>query len=246
MPRTKDAVYSGPFRFDPVELIAQRDLRDPKSRLLRLTFDAAWEPRLKPIFLLQRLADVEAVDDRGQPLAAESTDAEMEVPVEGLKSAVELTLPFALPPREAKEITRVKGKLTAVVAGKIEEFRFDDLLNAKNVEKHAAGVTVTLERTRQNKSILEVFVRTRFDAPGDALASHRGWIFHNEAYLEGPDGKPIEYDDMETTRQTKNEVGIRYDFPLEKPPADLKFIYKTPGAILSTDVEYEFRNLRLP
>ena len=52
----------------------------------------------------------------------------------------------------------------------------------------------------------------RFDDAGDALASHRQWIFNNEAYLEGPDGKPIAYDSFETTAQGKNEVGMAYLF----------------------------------
>jgi hypothetical protein len=244
--RVQNAVYAGPFRFEPTRLDARRDLSDPKASILRLTIEAAWEPRLKPISLAQRLADVQAVDDRSGRLKVESEEAEIEVPVEGLKSAVELALPFALPPREAKEIARVKGKITATIPGYVEEFRFDDLLKAKNVEKRLAGVTVTLEQVRRNNEAWEVLVRARFDEPGDALASHRGWIFRNEAYLEGPDGKPIAYDTMETTLQTKNEVGVSYIFVLDKPPANLKFIYKTPSAIIGAGVEYELRDLKLP
>ncbi|MGD0516845.1 MAG: hypothetical protein ABSA26_04855 [Thermoguttaceae bacterium] len=244
--RVRNAVYAGPFRFEPTRLDARRDLSNPKASVLRLTIEAAWEPRLKPISLVQRLSDVQAVDDRSGRLNVESEEAEIEVPAEGLKSAVELTLPFALPPREVNKITRVKGKITASIPGRIEEFRFDDLLKAKNVEKHLAGVTVTLEQVRRNNDAWEVFVRARFDEPGDALASHRGWIFRNEAYLQGADGKPIAYDTMETTLQTKNEVGVSYIFVLDKPPANMKFVYKTPGAIIGAGVEYELRDLKLP
>jgi hypothetical protein len=244
--RVQNAVYAGPFRFEPTRLDAQRDLSNSKASVLRLTIEVAWEPRLKPISLAQRLTDVQAIDDRSGRLKVESEEAEIEVPVEGLKSAVELTLPFALPPREAKAIARVKGKITASIPGRIEEFRFDDLLKAKNVEKHLAGVTVTLEQVRRNNDAWEVFVRARFDEPGDALASHRGWIFRNEAYLQGADGKPIAYDTMETTLQTKNEVGVSYIFVLDKPPANMKFVYKTPGAIIGAGVEYELRDLKLP
>jgi hypothetical protein len=244
--RAANAVYAGPFRFEPMRLDAQSDMRDLKASILRLTLEATWEPRLKPISITQRMADVEAVDDRLKQLKVASEDAEIEVPVEGLKSAVELTLPFVLPPREAKEIARVKGKITAAIPGRIEEFRFGDLTKAKNVEKRMAGVTVTLEQVRKNNETWEVFVRTRFDDAGEALASHRGWIFRNEAYLEGPDGKPIAYDTMETTLQTKNEVGVSYIFVLDKPPDNMKFVYKTPGAILGTKVEYEIRNLDIP
>ncbi|MGD0382116.1 MAG: hypothetical protein ABSA77_01255 [Thermoguttaceae bacterium] len=244
--RVQNAVYAGPFRIEPTRLDAQRDLSNSKASVLRLTIEVAWEPRLKPIGLAQRLADVQAVDDRSGRLKVESEEAEIEVPVEGLKAAVELTLPFALPPREAKAIALVKGKITASIPGRIEEFRFDDLLKAKNVEKRLAGVTVTLEQVRRNNEAWEVFVRARFDEPGDALASHRGWIFRNEAYLEGADGKPIAYDTMETTLQTKNEVGVSYIFVLDKPPANMKFVYKTPGAIIGARVEYELRDLKLP
>ena len=244
--RAQNAAYAGPFRFEPIRLDAQSDFRDPKSSILKLTVEAAWEPRLKPISLEQRLADVEAVDDRSKRLKVESEEAEIEVPVEGQKSAVELTVPFALPPREVKEIARVKGKITATIPGRIEEFRFDNLLAAKNVEKRMAGVTVTLEQVRKNGDAWEVSVRARFDAAGDALASHRGWIFRNEAYLEGSDGKPIAYDTMETNLQTKDEVGVSYIFVIEQPPENMKFVYKTPGAILGTKVEYEIRNLDLP
>ena len=85
----------------------------------------------------------------------------------------------------------------------METFQFDNLLKAKNVEKRIAGVTVTLESVQQNNEAWEVRIRVKFDEAGDALASHRGWIFQNEAYLEGADGKPIAYDAFETTRQAQ-------------------------------------------
>jgi hypothetical protein len=246
LPRVKSACYSGPFRFEPVLLLAQRKLLSSQPGSLRLVIEAAWEPRLKPIMLFMRLANTEAVDDLGQPLTVQSAAAEMEVPIETLKSAVELSLPFALPPRQAREIARIKGKLTAIIPGKIEEFRFGDLLKAKNVEKRIAGVTVTLEQVRHAHEVLEVYVQVRFDEPGDALASHRGWIWRNQAYLEVPGEKPIAYDSLETTEQTKNQFGARYIFPVEKPTADVNFVYKTPTAILQAEVEYEFHHLKLP
>jgi hypothetical protein len=244
--RARNAAYAGPFRFEPVRLEAVQDLRDPKGSILRLTVEVAWEPRLKPISLMQRMVDVVAIDDENKSLKVESEEAEIEVSAEGPRSAAELTLPFALPQRQSKAIARVKGKIKAMIPGRVEEFRFDDLLKAKNVEKRLAGVTVILEQVRKNNDAWEVFVRARFDDAGDALASHRGWIFRNEAYMEGPDGKPIAYDTMETTLQTKNEVGVSYIFVLDKPPADMKFIYKTPGAIIGAAVEYELRDLELP
>ena len=89
-------------------------------------------------------------------------------------------------------------------------------------------------------------MRARFDDAGDALASHRTWIFDNEAYLAGSDGKPIPYGTYETTLQGKNEVGVAYLFSTDKPLKGLTFVYKTPGTIVSSEFEYELREIKLP
>jgi hypothetical protein len=78
------------------------------------------------------------------------------------------------------------------------------------------------------------------------MESHRGWILANEAYLEGPDGKPIPYDSLETTERSKNEAGFGYLFNLDKPPGEMAFVYKTPGSIVTRDFPYELRGIPLP
>ncbi|MGW8257665.1 MAG: hypothetical protein ACWGMZ_09290 [Thermoguttaceae bacterium] len=213
---------------------------------MRLSVELTWEPHLQPIIFFQRLADVEAVDDRGDKLVVDSPEAEIETPVDALRSAITFTIPFALPPREVKTIARIKGKLNAVVAGKIAEFAFANLTDAKNVEKRTAEATVVLEQARTSENACEIFVRVRFDHAHDALASHRGWILGNPAFLKNSTGEKIAYTRQETTRRTNNEIGLMYVFPVANLPADMTFIYQTPSAILSTDVEYELRGLDLP
>ncbi|MCC6123807.1 MAG: hypothetical protein IT426_02505 [Pirellulales bacterium] len=245
MPLGQTASYAGPFRFLPTQAATTRELRTDAASSLRISVETAWEPRLKPIALKQKLADIEAVDDKGNRLQIDA-EGDLEVPVDSGRAAVELVLPFAAPPREAKEIASIKGKLSAIVPGKVETFRFEDLLKAKNAQKRIAGATVTLEGVRQNNEAWEVRIRVKFDEAGDALASHRGWIFQNEAYMEDADGKPIAFDAYETTRQAKDEVGLAYIFALEKPPEKLKFIYKTPAALFAPTFEYELKSIKLP
>lgn len=237
---------NGPFRFEAVSIVARRDLRDPDGRTLVLTLEAAWEPRLRIITLTNRMADVVAVDERGQSLPVAQSDARPEAPVSGDTPAVKLDLPLRLPPRETKEIALLKGKLLATMPGQIETFRFDKLADAKNVEQRIAGVTVTLEQVRKTGDAWDVRLRVRFDNAGDALASHRQWIFDNEAYLEAPDGKPIAYDSFETTAQAKNELGIAYLFTTKLPLSELAFVYKTPGSIVTTTFDYELKDIELP
>jgi hypothetical protein len=246
LPRTRTASYSGPFRFEPVRILASRDLRDPASGGLMLAVDVTWEPRLRPMGLKQPMADVVAVDENGKPLPADDRKAEVESLVQSDVTGIELELPLALPPRAVQEIARFKGSLQAMVPGKIETFRFADLLTAKNVEKRIAGVTVTLEQVRKNNDLWEVRMRARFDDAGKSLESHRGWILQNEAYLEGPDKKPIPFGSQETTQQSHNEIGLAYVFSLKQPPRNLTFVYKTPGVIVTTAFPYEIKDIKLP
>ncbi len=244
--RVGRASYSGPFRFEAVRIVARRDLGEADGQSLVVTLEAAWEPRLKIICLLHRMAGVRAVDERGDPLPVADRDAQPEVPAGGEVPAAKLEIPLRLPPREVRRIARLRGKLLATVAGKTETFRFARLGEAKNVEQRIAGVTVILEEVRKIGQAWEVRIRSRFDDAGDALASHRQWVFSNEARLEGPDKKPIVYDTFETTAQSKNEIGLAYRFNTSRPLAELVFVYKTPGMIVAREFEYELKEIKLP
>lgn len=238
------ASYSGPFRFEPTAVLAQRDLRRGTASL-RVDVEIAWEPRLAPISLQQKMSEVVAFDEQGNRLAVEQAEADREIPIEPERLAKEITLPFRLPPRSTRQIARLKGKLHALVPGKIETFRFTNLAEAKNVQRRVPGATVTLEQVRRNKKIWEVYLGVRFEETHGALASHRTWISANPAYLEGPEGKRIE-GNAETTRHTASEIGVMYLFYVEEPLEKYAFVYQTPGMIFSQSFEYELRDIDLP
>jgi hypothetical protein len=244
--RVGRACYRGPFRFQPVRVVAGRDLRQPGSGSLQVTLQVAWEPRLGVINLVARMADLEAVDQRDRPLPVADRQAQLDVPITGNAPTVELNLPFQLPGRDVARIARLKGKLTAVMPGKVETFRFAQLAAARNVEKRIAEATVVLEQVRKTSAGCEVCMRVRFDNPGDALASHRTWIFGNEARLEDRDGRSIAYSSYETTLQKRDELGVAFQFNVGKPIEQLAFVYKTPGAIVAKELDYELRDIPLP
>jgi len=238
--------YAGPFRFEVASLLAQRDLRPPQTGSLKIELEVAWEPRLTPISLKQRLADVAAVDDRGRPLAVESRDATLEILVPRGPIARRVLLPMALPPRDVGAIARLRGTLVALLPGQFETFRFQNLGRAKGVAKRVAAVSVTLEGvTRVGKS-LEVRLLVHFDRAGDALASHRTWIFSNPVCLQRSDGMTIPPDSVSPTRHTADEVGLSIAFPVESPSDDYTLVYQTPTMIFTAPLEYEFRNIPLP
>jgi hypothetical protein len=238
--------YSGPLRIEATEVVARRGLRRTDDRSLTVAVEVAWEPRVRVIRLVQRLADVTATDDRQRPLPVSDAAAQLEAAGADRGTAVKFDLPLGLPPREAHEIASLKGKLTATIAGQVETFRFQDLPDAKNVAQRIAGVTVTLEGVQKTAQGIEVRILVRFDDAGDALASHRTWIFDNPAFLETPGGKPLRYDSYDTTAQSKDAVGLAFRFTTALPLMQLRFVYQTPGAIINRAFEYELRRIELP
>ncbi len=240
------ARYSGPFRVEVLEIQGQRNLRQPARKSLKLQLEVAWEPRLRPIALSQPVADVRATTDTGDELTVSQPDAVLDVEVPGGTQAAEIILPFSLPPREAKRITTLRGKLRALMPGRQVTFRFGDLANAAGKTERRGGVQVTLDDVRKNNAIWEVHMRLALDEDNDALQSHRGWAFQNVSYLVGKDNVPIDHAGFETTRQTRNEVGIAYLFDLPDGIEGLTWVYETPAAIVELPVEYELKDIDLP
>lgn len=248
LPRAGRAIYAGALRIEATEIVARRDLRDPMSDNLNLVLEAAWEPRLQPIVVMQPMDSIEAVDDAGQAIEAAAAGNELEIGVDADMKSVELPMQFQLPQRTARRLGSLKGKLTAMLPGRIETFRFGNLEKAKRVERKRADLTVVLEDVRKNDAVWEVRVLLVFEKATGALESHRssGWVAGNPAFLEAPDKQLIPYAGLETTRETDTEAGVAYKFVLPKGLKGYTFVYKTPTAIVSLPIEYELKDLELP
>lgn len=242
------AAYAGLFRIEPSRIEATRNLKSANSTSLRLTVDVAWEPRVRPIVLQQPLGDVEAKDDKGNPLTLDGTQGEIEVGVEGTNAGVELDFPLNLPDRSVKQIASLKGKLMATVLGRVETFEFDNLDKIRNAEQERGGATVTVEQCQKRDDIFDVEMRVTFDKAANALESHRGWILHNECYLIDPKGNRIDHGGFESNLIDINQAGFAYKFDLgdAKSIAGYKFVYKTPAAIVQIPAEFELTGIDLP
>jgi len=135
--------------------------------------------------------------------------------------------------------------LHALVPGRQVKFRFDDLAKAAGKSQQIGGVKVTVDDVRKNNAVWEVHMRFSLDEDNGALQSHRAWVFQNLSYLLDKDGKQIENGGLETTRQSKNEVGNAYVFDV--PSLDgMSWVYETPAAIVDLPVEYEVKDIELP
>ncbi len=240
------ATYRGPFRFETVRLQASRDLRNPDVEGLLIATEVAWEPRLTPISVGIAMADLAIEDDNGQSIAVSNPEARSSAAVQPNLSAVELEIGLQLPPRTAKKIGKIKGTCDVMMPGRVETFEFPPLGGARETQLRKAGVTVVLEGVRKNQDLYEVRMRVQFDNAGNALESHRNWIFDNDAYLKDDAGKRVDSIGQRTTRQEQNAVGIAYLFDLSKPPGSYQFVYRTPTLILRRRVPFELTEIDLP
>jgi hypothetical protein len=243
--RVQTAGYSGLFRFEGVRIQASRDLRNPANQSLRLTLEVNWEPRLSPILVQLPLADLQAQDEAGHAIAIDSQLGKLEAPVESTIPAVELQVPLVPPERSVKKIASLSGTLMALVPGQIETFEFSDLEHAKGAEQRRGGVTVVLDQ-RKNLELYELRLRVRFDKAENALESHRGWIYSNEAYLVDADGKQVDNAGYQAFLQEANEVGVAYLFDHEKGLKGCKFVYKTPASLVKIPAKFTLQDLPLP
>jgi hypothetical protein len=254
LPRAGRASIVGPLRIEAVRVIAQRGLRTSTPSSLRVSLEVAWEPRLQPIAIKQKMADVKVVDSTGAALPVDNPESEPEAPLpRSGSSALEAVVSLGMPAAGAKEITSLKGTLRVMMLGKVDAFSFGNLLKGKQQAKIAAA-TVAITDFRKNGDAWEVGVQLQYEDAGDALESHRNWALQNKAYLKGPDGKSIEPDGMETTSRTTNKngvvdaLGVAYVFSLDKDqsPEKMTFVYETPGLIATKDFVYELKGIKLP
>ncbi len=244
--RQNRGVYSGPFRIEPTQIYAKRDLRSPLHSLLQITLEIAWEPRLTPINIEHPLDEVVWVDDAGHKNKFSDPTAEPVAEVQPGTTAVELSLPLPLPSRAVKKISSLKGKVVALTPGPVEVFTFDKLAESKKQQISKTDCTVFVDEVKKNNDVWEVQMRVRFDKAKGALESHRGWVFANEAYMLDASGTKIVNSGMESTSQSEDEVGVAYVFDLKDGPAGHKFVYKTPASIHKITLDYELKDLELP
>lgn len=245
-PRVGKATYAGVFRIEPVRIRADRNLRNPEIQGLRLTVEISWEPRVTPISLELPLADLTVVGDQDQPLEVDAQQGSVEAAGTAERSTVQVEIPLALPNRGIEKIQSLQGELFALIPGRREKFTFEKLADIKEEQQRRAGVTVSVMELRKNQQLYDVHTRITFDEAANALESHRGWIYDNDAFILDAQGSRIENLAFETNRQLSNEVGLVYRFQLPDGPAGLTFVYETPAAVVKRSWKIELTDILLP
>lgn len=245
-PPTETAVYYGPFRFQPTTLVARRDARFREAASLQVDVELAWEPRLSPVRISQRMSRVSAFDEQGRAIPPRNGAAVVEAAVKPNVPAVTLSFPFAAAHRGATRIAKLQGSLEVLMPGPLEAFRFPTTSEAIGRTERISQTQVTLSRIRRTDKVFEIWIRVRYEEAYDALESHRGWFLNNPAYLIAKDGKRIENAGNAATDQSENEFGLTYFFEGIDSLEGCTFVYETPGLLQLSPIDYVIQDLPLP
>jgi len=246
-PRAARASYAGPFRIEAVNVVSQRSLRLPDQQGGHVEIEIAWEPRLHPIALSQPAASLKITADDGSQIQLGDQRSEFAVEVQPGSHATELNIPFVLPKRSVSKLASLRGELSALVPGRVVEFRFENLDQEKRAESEQGGVKVVIDRVHLNQQLWEVHMRLQVESDEAALQSHRGWVFQNLTYLLNKQGDVIDHAGFETTMQSEREIGLAYFFDLpDAEIGDYTWVYRTPAAIVRVPVKFELKDILLP
>ncbi|PQO37094.1 hypothetical protein C5Y96_08015 [Blastopirellula marina] len=234
------------FRFEPTRVESYLNLASTDQRGTFLNLQVAWEPRVEPIVIKLPLDQLKIEDENGKSLIADEQMGSLDTEVLQGVSAVDIQLPLSGVKRDSQKIAKLKGDMVALMPGRIETFTFDKLETARNVKDTRGTIEVVLEAFRRNGDIWEASILLRLLNEQGALESHRGWVYNNEAYLQGPDGERIDIAGFEETYRDVDTVGMSYKFVLEREVGDFQFVYRSPASIISLPVSFELTDIPLP
>jgi hypothetical protein len=233
------------FHISAIRVDSSLNLGDPQNDWTSVEIQVRWEPRLRPISLNLATSSVRAIDEFGGQVAAANANEVVYGMVQPEIPELELRLRLARVDRQVEVLKSLTARMDAVLPGRIETFRFRNLDGRRRGwEQKQAGATVAFGGIHKNENLFGVVVELKFDEEHNALESHRGWVFENEAYLLDKDDQRLDPISMETLQQDNSLVKVQYLFM--QNPQGLTLIYRTPAAIVHVPVDFTITNIPLP
>jgi len=251
--RVNRSSYAGVFRFEPTQISATRSLERIGLNSLDIDLQVAWEPRLKPVYCRFPMQSVSAECDNGEILQATSPDASPEYSPSG-SHAIEASLQFIAPSRDAKSIKRIQGTLEAMIPGGSVSVEFDELAKVGAKTQVVGKLNVVLEQVELREDILEANLLVSVNDAGESMDSFRGWIMNNDCFITTPDDERIRFAGFQTYKMTGTEVGMTYFFDLSSKGSfqvggsidGYQLVYNAPGGVVSTKVDFVLTDIPLP
>ena len=237
--------YQGPFRLAVAQCTATRNPRHPALDQLAVTLQVDWEPRVRVLAIRQPLAKMQVESDLASIETLPKNAAQTaEAAVRPGQFRAELPLLFQLPPRNATQLTRLRGTLEVLVLGPAESFTFANLdLSEKNVRRERGAISLRLAEWRevQGGYAVELELLVSND---DAVESFRNWPAECDVFLDLGMGVRVPPASQEILRQSASSVAVRCLFTQD--PSGTTLVYEAPLAVTPLSIPYELRGIILP
>lgn len=239
-------VYSGPFRIKLMQY-ASAKVFGGGNPTANAQFEVAWEPRLRPMLLSMKAADVKITDDTGSEIMPTVSDESGTVVLRPENPVAEVNVNMNAPDRKAQELASLKVKAEVTVPAGLRTFAFPKL-DARDDTKKIGDVAVTLESSEVDESVWKVHVYLEMPGSGPAFESYRQGLFNNRIWLQKADGTRFEHNGgFSNTASDGGKLGFEYLF-VDAPGkiADYGLVYETPSRVLTIPLEFEFKKVPLP
>lgn len=242
--RVDSAAYTGVYRIEPTAVTSRRSLNRPDLSGLNISVEISWEPRLTPIGLTLPIDQLLGKLDDGQTLTPQESGDTIDVATTSDIAFSEFFLPMQLPAGQPEKIATLSGQIRALLPGKQQDFelKLDQVGNKKTID----AMTVEVEGVRANGPLHEIRVGVLLRDADRSLESHRHWIFENDVHVRRKDGSRADHLGYEVYRQTAEGVGVGYLFDLGDVPADSTLVYRSPTAVVPSEVSFLIQDIALP
>ena len=238
--------YDGAFRIEALRCESTKDFQRPAVDQLRIVLGVSWEPRLKPIAILEPMSEITAKSHPDkEPIPPLQNDVLTESVVQAEIPFAEVSLPFHLPAAATGEISELAGTLYALLPGAPQSFLFEDLdESSTGIEQRKGGLIVRLDGWQAEDNIYSVLLHLQFDDDAGALDSFRTWIAGNEVHLEDGMGTKYKPVGREISQQANGMVAMRFLFT--QNPINLNLVVQSPTNIFRMPIKIELHHIIIP
>jgi hypothetical protein len=230
-----------------VTVLRVEPIRAP-VRAARVVLRAAWRPPLKPLVIRMPMADVVAEGPAGEAMTIAQRQAVVEPALSPGETTVELPLRLLQPEHPLDTVAVLRGTLRLWLAGRPHDFAFP-LDGTDPRVQTVAEASVALEQAAVREGRLLVTARVSYDAPSEALASHRTWLTHHPLEVVAADGRSLERVAQTPTDRSERGLTATAEFLLpagtSTMPTGLRACWRLPMAIHETPFDFILRDVPL-
>ena len=242
--RVDSAAYAGIYRLEPTIVTSRRVLKRGDLSGLSVEIELAWKPGITPIGVSIPLDRLSATLDDDQTIKAQGDFGNIDVATGREIPSTDLQLSLQLPAGSPTKLTTLSGQIRSMLPG--ETHRFDFPLKTISASQTSGAVTVRLEDVRKNGELHEVRLGIDFEAPGQAMESHRGFLLDNPVFVTDAADARQEHLGYQLYRQSATGIGISYLFDLGDSAEAATLTYETPTAVVKNEIDFVIDNILLP